>query len=509
MRQRVQHSLLRYGYGVLAVVIALGVARLLQPFDLEGFLFVIAVAIAVWFGGRGPGVVAIALSIVVLNYFFVAPLSTGSNLQTYVYFVVFGVLAVLVTALSEGRHRTERSLTRSRDELEVEVQTRTAELRKVNADLERALADATKSQHQLRLVLDTIPGMVWSGLPDGSFDFVNEPWLRYLGCSWEELAARGGLVSAVHSDDVEESIKRWRTTRATGRHTDHELRMRRADGQDPWFLTRAFPLRDESGDIIRWYGTATDIEDRKHAEMRFAGEKQLLELIARGEPLARSLEAMCRLVEDLASGSLSSILLLDPNANRLRHGAAPSLPAHYVAAIDGIGIGPSVGSCGTAAYRAEPVIVSDIRHDPLWAEFRDLALGSGLHACWSTPILSSAGKVLGTFAIYYREPRSPNADEHALVRQITHLASIAIERAHSSEALHDQASLLDLTHDTIFVRDADDIITYWNHGAEELYGWNRHDALGKVTHTLLQTTFPAPLPDIQRNYSAPGAGKEN
>jgi PAS domain S-box-containing protein len=134
------------------------------------------------------------------------------------------------------------------------------------AALERAFGEIKKSESQLQLVIDTIPGMVWSGLPDGTFDFVNEPWLRYLGCSWEELSARGGLVSVVHPDDVEESVDSWNVTRATGRHTDHELRMRRADGEYRWFLTRALPLRDEMGNIIKWYGTATDIEDRKLAE---------------------------------------------------------------------------------------------------------------------------------------------------------------------------------------------------------------------------------------------------
>ena len=217
------------------------------------------------------------------------------------------------------------------------------EQHQARAALERAFDEIKKSEDRLRLVIDTIPGMVWSGLPDGTFDFVNQPWLRYLGCSWEELSARGGLVSVVHPDDVEESVDRWNATRATGRHTDHELRMRRADGQYRWFLTRALPLRDELGNIVKWYGTATDIEDRKRAEMLLAGEKRLLEMIARGDSRALILDALCRLVEELASGSLSSILLLDPNANRLRHGAAPSLPMHYTEAIDGIGHRPFRG----------------------------------------------------------------------------------------------------------------------------------------------------------------------
>jgi C4-dicarboxylate-specific signal transduction histidine kinase len=115
-----------------------------------------------------------------------------------------------------------------------------------------------------------------------------------------------------------------------------------------------------------------------------------------------------------------------------------------MAAIDGIVIGPSVGSCGTAAYRREPVVVSDIATDPLWADFRDLALGHGLRACWSTPILSSEGRVMGTFAIYYREPRTPTPHEHNIIEQITHLASISVEREQAEAALRQAQA--DLTH---------------------------------------------------------------
>jgi C4-dicarboxylate-specific signal transduction histidine kinase len=135
---------------------------------------------------------------------------------------------------------------------------------------------------------------------------------------------------------------------------------------------------------------------------------------------------------------------LDPSANCLRHGASPSLPKTYTEAIDGIVIGPSVGSCGTAAYRAEPVIVSDIATDPLWADYRNLASAHELRACWSTPILSSARRVLGTFATYYREPRSPTPQEHNVIERITHLASIAIEREQGEEVLRQAQA--DLAH---------------------------------------------------------------
>ncbi|MCU1268605.1 MAG: sensor histidine kinase [Acidobacteria bacterium] len=378
------------------------------------------------------------------------------------------------------------------------------EQHQARADLEKAFDEIKKSEGRLQLVIDTIPGMVWSGLPDGAFDFINEPWLRYLGCSWEELSARGGLRSVVHPDDLEGSDARWSATRAAGRHIDHELRMRGADGQYRWFLTRALPLRDDLGNIIKWYGTATDIEDRKLAEVLLGGEKRLLEMIARGDSRALILDALCRLVEELAGGCLSSILLLDPNTNCLRHGAAPSLPPQYSAAIDGIVIGPSVGSCGTAAYRKEQVIVSDITTDPLWADFRELALAHGLRACWSTPILSSAGGVLGTFAIYYGEARSPTPQDSNVIGQITHLASIALERAQAAQALQQQASLLEQAHDAILVWEFPRTIVYWNRGAEQLYGFSRKEAIGRSSHELLHTEHPQTMTGVEQALERDG-----
>src|SRR5258705_7208538 len=178
---------------------------------------------------------------------------------------------------------------------------------------------------------------------------------------------------------------------------------------------------------------AKERAERKRAEALLSEEKRLLEMIAKGNPLSTILDALCRLVEELSEGSLASILLLDPDGQRLWHGAAPSLPKSYVDAIDGGFIGAAAGSCGTAAYRKEPVIVSDISQDPLWADYRDLALPHGLQACWSTPVLASDGRVLGTFAIYCRESRSPTPQQQKMIEQITDLASIAIERKRAEE----------------------------------------------------------------------------
>ena len=185
-----------------------------------------------------------------------------------------------------------------------------------------------------------------------------------------------------------------------------------------------------------------DISQRKRREALLAGENRVLEMVAKGDSLSDILENLCLLVEEQSSGVLASILLMDANGRQLRHGAAPNLPKAYTEAIDGAFIGPSVGSCGTAAYRAEQVIVSDIATDPLWDAFRDLALSHSLLACWSTPIFSSEGKVIGTFAMYYREPRSPSPREQDTIKHITHLAGVAIQRKLAETARRESEAYL-------------------------------------------------------------------
>jgi len=183
-------------------------------------------------------------------------------------------------------------------------------------------------------------------------------------------------------------------------------------------------------------GYIRDLSERKRTEAILAGERQLLEMIAAGTELPKVLATLCGIVEAQTDGMLCSVLLLDPDGVHLRHGAAPSLPQPYIEAIDGIAIGPSVGSCGTAVYRKEAVVVTDIATDPLWADFRDLALPHNLRACWSTPVLASDGGVLGTLAMYYQEPRSPGDAHRLIIERATHIAGIAISRLRAEEALH-------------------------------------------------------------------------
>src|SRR2546426_3787626 len=158
-------------------------------------------------------------------------------------------------------------------------------------------------------------------------------------------------------------------------------------------------------------------------------------MIARGSGLASVLDALCRFGEEMSGNVLISILRVSADGKSLRHGAAPSLPKSYTEAIDGGLIGPRSGSCGTAAYRGERVIVSDITTDTLCDQYCHLASEHGLRACWSTPIFSTTRGVMGTFALYSRDPGSPTAEQLNLIEQMTHLAAVAIERERAAEAL--------------------------------------------------------------------------
>ncbi len=171
-----------------------------------------------------------------------------------------------------------------------------------------------------------------------------------------------------------------------------------------------------------------DINAAENEAAFLAGQEKVLEMIAANSPLADVLERLVLLMEAQSPEMLCSVLLLSDDGDHIRHGAAPSLPEQYVKAVDGSPIGPKNGSCGTAMWRGKPVIVTDILADPLWEDYRDLASASGLGACWSTPILSGKGKVLGSFAMYYRQPRAPTGLEARLTEVATRLAGQAIEQ---------------------------------------------------------------------------------
>jgi PAS domain S-box-containing protein len=250
---------------------------------------------------------------------------------------------------------------------------------------------------------------------------------RIFGLEPGASIAGESFLKVVHPDDHDfvKSAYAESVQNRTDYNIEHRLLMQ--DGSIKWVNERCVTEYAEDGAPLRSIGTVQDITQHKQMEMLVQGENHVLELLSSGRPKQDVLNAMNLLVEANVPGSFSSILLLDENGKRLLAGSAPSLPEAFNAAIDGVAIGPGVGSCGTAAYRDETVIVGDIATDPLWSDFRDLALAHGLEACWSVPIHSSSGSVVGTFAIYHGRPCMPDAGHLKLLGTVAHICGIAIE----------------------------------------------------------------------------------
>jgi len=212
------------------------------------------------------------------------------------------------------------------------------------------ITDRRKTERELRLVIDTIPAMSWWTLADGPNEYCSKGWMEYTGMKQGEELGYGWL-EAFHPEDREAHFAKWRAATETGGLFESVARIRGADGVYRWFLTQGVPLRDESGKIVRWYGTNVDIDERKRAESLLQGEKQLLEMIATGVPLKQILNALCVIIEEQRPGTLASVLLMNPDGVHLNVIAGPKLPNEWTRQMELMPIGPSAGSCGTAAYR--------------------------------------------------------------------------------------------------------------------------------------------------------------
>jgi PAS domain S-box-containing protein len=269
---------------------------------------------------------------------------------------------------------------------------------------------------------------------------VNKEFTRMFGYSAEEAVGRM-LEDLVAPEERLAEYQSNARMLSSGQKVESDTIRRRKDGARLAVSMTASPVL--TAGPIEGYIIYRDITARKRDEALLAGEKRLLEMIAKGDALHQVLEALCRLVEETATGSLCSILLVDPDGRRVRSGSAPSLPLEYTRAIDGIAIEPGIGPCGNAVITKQPIIATDFRTDKRWSkEYRALALSHGLIACWSTPILSLEGTALGTFALYYREPRSPKPEDYSVIEQLRDIASIAVERTQAEQALRHNEALL-------------------------------------------------------------------
>jgi PAS domain S-box-containing protein len=249
--------------------------------------------------------------------------------------------------------------------------------------------------------------------------------------------------------------------------------------------------------------------DRDGVGALLAGRNRILEMIATNAPLEETLTNLVLLIESQFSETICSIVLLDEDGQHIRHAAGPSLPDAYRSAIDGAVIGPNAGSCGAAMFRKEPVITTDILKDPLWDNYRALATEHGLRACWSTPIASHQGKILGSFAMYYREPRSPVPAELEMTSLATFMAGIAIERwqvdLERRRAIENYRALVENLNDVVFSLDAEGRFSYVSPIIENISGYTVSEVVGK---TFTSFVHPEDLQALVSSFANTAAGIE-
>ncbi|MDB5104801.1 MAG: hypothetical protein JWP91_2490 [Fibrobacteres bacterium] len=326
----------------------------------------------------------------------------------------------------------------------VSAQIKTAQARKQAEASVRAVYKGIVAEraHLHALFMEAPASICITRGPDHVFEFTNPNYLRMVGRKdivgksvrqvFPELEGQG-IFEVL--DDV------YRGNPFTV--AEYSMRIDRGRGEEEICFTFTYqPSRGPDGAIegimVFAYDVSAQVLARRRSEdaaKRMADQKQVLEIMAKGGPLDATLASLAKVCEEHMNGGLASIMLMDAHAAVLRLSAAPSLPASFLRAIDGVPVSPNGASCGAAAFAGKEVITPDLTADPHWADYREVALEHGLKACWSWPILSSAGKVLGTFAIYQREVRGPDAEELRYMDILRRNAGFVIERNLAEETL--------------------------------------------------------------------------
>lgn len=382
--------------------------------------------------------------------------------------ILFSVLlAALAYALAESRRRAADALAHSHK--------MASELKEGQSNLLAMAEDAQNSQAMLRSILDsTVDGILVDNYHGGVLN--SNRRFRQLWSVPEQLDWRNdGAILLEHMASQLESSDEFNDCSKKRRNEDCRLRLQLKDGRTIEQTTRPLRLGSEAARL--W--SFRDITESVQIERREATRRQMLEALAGGATLKSVLEIVVQGVEERNPSMLCSVMLLDEEGKHLLIGAAPSLPAFFNAAIHGQPIGYGNGSCGRAVQTNSRVIVEDIRSDPLWAPFRELAAQAGLGSCWTEPIRTAAGRVLGTFAIYHQEAYRPSVAHIAQIEQAAQLASSAIERAQAAQALragqarfrslYDNAPVALWEQDWSAVRRA--LIELENSGVEDVQAW--------------------------------------
>ncbi|MDT8311516.1 MAG: PAS domain-containing protein, partial [Methylophaga sp.] len=296
-----------------------------------------------------------------------------------------------------------------------------------NTRMLRLLDDAQQIAHMGSWEQDLQSGeIIWSEETCRIFGFTPDNYPKSLS----------SFITCVYPADQSLLIKAQQATAENG-EIETEYRIIRTDGQIRWLFERGQPQLDVAGQEIRRMGMVVDITERKRLEAIRDLEADVLTAVTSSLPLNAILNKVVLGIEALIPEAMASVLLLDSSGKTISESIAPNLPQAYSQAIVGEAIGPKAGSCGTAAFLKQTVIVSDIVSDPLWQDYRDLALTHDLRACWSQPVFDEADHVIATFAIYHRKVRSPDPADLDMTRRIAKIIAIAILKNRSDQRLRD------------------------------------------------------------------------
>jgi len=263
---------------------------------------------------------------------------------------------------------------------------------------------------------------------------------------------------------------------------NYAVQARKVDGEKVVVLVNARLIKDDDGNPPLIEGSFLDVTERKQAESLIKRTAAILEMIATGQPVAGIYDAIARMYEKRHPGMRCSLLVL--KGNQLMHGGSPSLPSEYCNAINGLKNGPDVGSCGTSSYTGKRVLVEDIATDPKWADLKNVALPYGLRCCWSEPIKSVSGEVLGAFGMYYNHPALPDEQELSDLESAARLAGIVMERERRSESLRKLSQAIEQAGESVVITDKNGVIEYVNPRFTTLTGYSSEEAIGQTPRLL-------------------------
>jgi PAS domain S-box-containing protein len=373
-------------------------------------------------------------------------------------FALGGLLAIVLRLSALARERTQQ------------VEADAARLSEQGRELEHALEAS-------RLVMDSAPDVICVLDREGRFLQLSAAAQRRWGFAPESLLG-APITQVVHPHDRESTIEAALRVQQGVPNPNFRNRIVSHDGQVLYMQWSAV-WSDASQCMYLVGRDHTEIHRAEDLEQR---QRQILTAIARGDALPQVLESIVAAYEKAHHDATCSILLL--RDGRLHHGAAPGLPADFCRGIDGSPIGPAAGACGTAAWRAQRVVTTDIAGDPLWRDYAALALAHGLRACWSTPVLARDGAVLGTFAVYYHAPHDPSEAEISGIDMLAALTGVAIEHAYAftrlSESEQRFRSLFEHHPDGVLALDQDGKVVRGNPAAQTLLGLDRPQRLAFV-----------------------------